>query len=311
MAGKITTVLGDRDPARIRSLALAHEHLSIDLSHEGDPGGYVRDEEAVLAELEAAREGYGLGLVVELTCQGMGRDPAALKRLSEGSGVEVACATGFYYERYHPPYVVDSSVGELARMLVDEIREGIGGTGIRPGVIGEVGSHGPQMSAAEERCFRAAARAALSTGLSMTTHAHLGVGAPGQLELLMAEGLSAEKVCLGHQDLIDDPDQHQALADAGAYVAFDTVGKESYQPDEVRLRLVVSMIEAGHANRILLSNDVSREAYLKKNGGPGYSHLFRSFVPRLREAGVDETTLKTVLKDNPKRFLTREEEHLG
>lgn len=305
MSGEITTVLGDRGPSEMSGPALAHEHLSIDLSHEGDPAGYVRDEKAVVGELAEARDGFGLGLVIELTCQGMGRDPLALKRISGASGVEVVCATGFYYERFHPPYVKESSTEELAERLVSEIREGIEGTGVRPGVIGEVGSHGPEMTAAEERCFRAAARAALATGLSVTTHAHLGIGAPGQLELLLGEGLVPERICLGHQDLIDDPAQHRALAEAGAYVAFDTVGKEGYQPDEIRLRLVLEMLEAGYTERVLLSNDISREPYLEKNGGVGYAHLFRSFIPRLREVGVDDATLKTVLEENPKRFLAR------
>jgi phosphotriesterase-related protein len=307
LSGEITTVMGGKDPAQIRGPALAHEHLRIDLSHEGDPEGYVRDEEAVLGELEGARERFELGLVIELTCEGMGRDATALKRLSSASGVDVVCATGFYYERFHPPFVRRSSADELTEYLLDEINKGIEDTGVQPGVIGEVGSHGPEMSAAEERCFRAAARAALASGLSMTTHAHLGVGAVGQLELLLEEGLPPERICLGHQDLIDDPDQHRSLAEGGAYVAFDTIGKESYQPDEVRLRLLLKMLEAGCEDRLLLSNDVSREAYLKSRGGFGYSHLFESFVPELRRAGVGDHTLTTILEENPKRFLRRME----
>lgn len=305
MEGNITTVLGEREPSTVGGVALAHEHLSIDLSHAEDPAGFLGDEGTVLEELREAREQFGLGLVVELTCQGMGRDPKALKRLSEESGVRVVCATGYYYERFHPPYVKDSSADELAGRLVEEIRNGVDGTDVRPGVIGEVGSHGPEMSGAEERCFRAAARAALATGLPVFTHAHLGVGAIGQLELLLGEGLPMRRICLGHQDLIDDPDQHRALAEAGAYVAFDTVGKDGYQSDDVRLRLILALLEAGHAERILLSNDVSREAYLEKNGGSGYAHLFRSFVPRLREAGVGDDTLRTMLEENPLRLLTR------
>jgi len=307
LPGTITSVLGDRDAAEVFGPALSHEHLCIDLSHEDDPDGYVRDEEAVLAELEVARDEFGLGLVVELTCQGMGRDAKVLKRLSEVSGVDVICATGFYYERFHPHYVKNSSVDELVSRMLEEIQNGIEDTGVRPGVIGEVGSHGPEMSAAEKRCFRAAARAALASGLSMTTHAHLGVGAVGQLELLLEEGLPPERICLGHQDLIDDSDQHETLAETGAYVAFDTVGKESYQPNEVRLRLLMRMLEAGHEDRLLLSNDVSREAYLKSRGGFGYGHLFESFVPELRRAGVEDRTLSTILVENPKRFLRRKE----
>lgn len=312
-AGRITTVLGDRDAARMSGTALAHEHLRIDLSREGDVEGFVRDDKAVLGELVEAREKFGLGLVIELTCQGMGREATVLEGLSEKSGVEVVCSTGFYYERFHPSYVERSSVEELSEILVEEIQSGIEGTGVRPGVIGEVGSHGEEMTPSEEKCFRAAARAAIATGLPVSTHAHLGIGAVGQLDLLMNEGLPAERICLGHQDLTDDPVQHGRLAETGAYVAFDTVGKTSYQPDEVRVRLVLALLEAGYGERILLSNDISRESYLRDRGGVGYSHLFRSFLPELRKAGVDERTVRTMVEENPKRFLTRGEEgrHVG
>ena len=309
--GKITTVLGDRGPASTSGAVLAHEHLRIDLSHGDDPEGYVRNEAGVIEELSEARETFGLGLVVELTCQGMGRDARVLRHISEESGVEVVCTTGFYYERFHPPFVQEASTDELAERLIQEIRNGVDDEGIRPGIIGEVGSHGPVMSPAEERCFRAAARAAHATGLSVSTHAHLGVGAEGQLEVLLDEGLPAERVCLGHQDLIDDPPQHRRLAEAGAYVAFDTVGKASYQTDDVRLRLVLAMLEAGHEERVLLSNDISRESYLRSRGGVGYSHLFRSFLPELRKAGVDERTIEKMVSENPKTFLTRAEGREG
>ena len=308
VAGKITTVLGDRDPDRVFGTALAHEHLRIDLSHERDREGFVRDDAAVLEELVEARERFDLGIVVELTCQGMGREASVLKRLSKRSEVEVVCATGFYYEHFHPSYVESSSADELAEMLVEEIQSGIEGTGIRPGVIGEIGSHGEEMSGAEEKCFRAAAKTALATGLPVSTHAHLGIGAVGQLDLLQEEGLPPDRVCLGHQDLTEDPAQHKRLAEAGAFVAFDTVGKTSYQPDEVRVRLVLSLLEAGYEEKILLSNDISRESYFSSRGGVGYSHLFQSFLPRLRKEGVDERAIRTMVEDNPKRFLTRSEE---
>lgn len=311
ISGSITTVSGEKNTSDLSGAVLAHEHLRIDLSNEVDPKGFVQDNEAVMKELVEAREHFGLGLVLELTCQGMGRDPLVLRSLSERSGVEIVCATGFYYERFHPGYVVDSSADELAGILIREIREGIDDTGIRPGVIGEIGSHGCEMSVAEERCFRAAARAAIETGLPVSTHAHLGAGAIHQLELLLEEGLSAEKICLGHQDLLADSRQHQHLAEAGAYVAFDTVGKESYQSDEARLHLVLEMLKAGHGGRILLSNDISRENYFRERGGVGYSHLFRSFLPRLEEAGVERQQIKTIVEDNPREFLTRREEGRG
>ena len=118
MSGAITTVLGGRDPAQIRGAALAHEHLYIDLSHEGDPEGYVRDEEAVLGELEGARDRFGLGLVIELTCEGMGRDAATLKRLSDAGLDGMALASVNYVQEM--PVIRDELLPRLERLGLRE-----------------------------------------------------------------------------------------------------------------------------------------------------------------------------------------------
>ncbi|AXK33217.1 phosphotriesterase [Streptomyces armeniacus] len=303
----LRTVTGPRPPALVRGPVLPHEHLALDLSREGDPDAVldpVRHAAPVTAELAALRAEYGLGLVVEQTCRGMGRDPWALARISAESGVPVVAATGWYYEPFHPPGTADAGTEELTRVLVEEAAGGLDGTGVRPGVLGEIGSHGDAPSGTERRVLTAAAHAALETGLSVATHAQLGRGGTAQLELLTAAGLPPHRVCLGHQDLLDDAGTHRALAASGAYVAFDTVGKEKYQSDATRLRLLLALLEAGHADRVLLSCDVSRHAYLRGEGGPGYGHLFRAFLPRLRAAGADDAVIDLLTRRNPLRFLT-------
>ncbi|MEC4018047.1 phosphotriesterase family protein [Streptomyces sp. H27-D2] len=302
----IQTVNGPLRAADVRGPALAHEHLALDLSRDTDREAVLRADEhgsAVAAELTSLREEFGLSLVVELTCRGMGRDPRALARLSERSGVAVVAATGWYYEPFHPDEVGDADVAVLTRTLLREIADGLDGTAIRPGVIGEVGSHGERPSEPETRTLLASAHAALASGLSVATHAQLGAGGPAQLELLTGAGLPAHRVSIGHQDLLDDSAVHRELAAAGAYVAFDTVGKESYQSDDTRLRLLLALLEAGHADRILLSCDISRHGYLLAEGGQGYGHLFRSFLPKARAAGVDEDLIDLMTRRNPLRFL--------
>lgn len=144
----------------------------------------------------------------------------------------------------------------------------------------------------------------MATGLSLATHAQLGRGGLAQLEVLTAAGLEPRRISVGHQDLFDDATVHRELAAAGAYVAFDTVGKESYQSDATRLRLLLALLEAGHADRVLLSCDISRHSYLVGEGGHGYGHLFRSFLPRLRMAGADDELIDLLTRRNPLRFLT-------
>ncbi|MBO8196166.1 phosphotriesterase [Streptomyces oryzae] len=307
------TVSGPLSAASVNGPVLAHEHLVVDLDLKGDGAAVLdarRHGPAVSRELAELREEFGLSLVIELTCRGMGRDPAWLARIAEESGVAVVAATGWYYEPYHPAAdLAGASVEQLAATLEREILDGITGsdgtpTGIRPGVLGEVGSHGEVPTEPETRVLRAAARAAVTTGLSLATHAQLGHGGLAQLDVLTDSGLAPHRICIGHQDLLTAPAVHRRLAEAGAYVAFDTVGKESYQSDEVRLRLLLALLEAGHADRALLSCDISRHSYLRSEGGQGYGHLFRSFLPAARAAGVDEDLIDLLTRRNPLRFLT-------
>ncbi|MER7409447.1 phosphotriesterase family protein [Streptomyces cacaoi] len=304
---RVQTVTGPLSRAAVDGPVLAHEHLALDLDLKGDGAAVLepsRHERAVAGELAELRAESGLSLVIELTCRGMGRDPRALERIARASGVAVVAATGWYYEPFHTAELDGASVEQLTTTLLAEADGGLDGTGVLPGVLGEVGSHGERPSEPEARSLRAAARTALATGLSVATHAQLGRGGPAQLELLTGEGLAPHRIAVGHQDLLDEPAVHRELAAAGAYVAFDTVGKESYQSDEVRLRLLLELLEAGHAERALLSCDISRHGYLRTEGGQGYGHLFRSFLPRLRAEGVDEDLIDLLTRRNPLRFLT-------
>ncbi|MFJ2112516.1 phosphotriesterase [Streptomyces sp. NPDC087850] len=302
----LRTVTGPLPVSAVRGPVLAHEHLVLDLRRTGERAAVLdaSHRRAVTAELAALRDAFGLRLVVEPTCRGMGRDPRALARISADSGVAVIAATGWYYEPFHPPEVAAASVERLTGMLVHEIRSGIGGTGIRPGVLGEIGSHGDLPSPPESRVLLASAHAALATGLSVVTHARLGRGGLAQLGLLAGTGLAPHRIAIGHQDLLDAPAVHRELAASGAYVSFDTVGKEGYRSDDTRLRLLLALLEAGYADRALLSCDISRYGYLTSAGGRGYGHLFRSFLPRLRAAGADEDLIDLLTRRNPLRFLT-------
>ncbi|TDD73086.1 phosphotriesterase [Jiangella aurantiaca] len=299
-------------PADVPGTVLAHEHLVLDLTQPGDPGARVSDDAAVAAELAAARSAAGLGLVVDLTCRGMGGDPARARAIAEQAGVEVVLATGWYYDRFHPDGEPGDSVERATQLLVDDVYDGLGGgavrTGIRPGVIGEIGSHGEQASPSERVGLVAAAGAALHTGLSVATHAHLGRGGLEQLDLLTSAGMPPHRICIGHQDLIDDPGQHGTIAAAGAYVAFDTVGKASYQPDEQRIELLLALLDAGHARRVLLSNDISRDAYLTSRGGQGFGHVLGPFRAALAARGVDPPTLDLLYRTNALRWLDGMEE---
>ncbi|MGK5545875.1 phosphotriesterase family protein [Streptomyces sp. URMC 127] len=302
----VRTVSGLLPVSGVRGPVLPHEHLALDLRRRGGEGAVLdgRHTGLIAAELTGLRERFGLALVVDQTCRGMGRDPGALRRVSAAAGIAVVASTGWYYGPFLPSRVGRAHVDGLVGTLVREIEEGIGPARILPGLIGETGSSGDRPCAPERKALAAAARAAVRTGLSVATHARLGRGGPAQLALLTAEGLAPERIAIGHQDLLDAPAVHRLLAREGAYVAFDTVGKTAYRSDTARLRLLLALLDAGYADRVLLSCDVSRHAYLTGLGGTGYGHLFRTFLPRVRAAGVGDDLVDLMTRRNPLRFLT-------
>lgn len=319
--GRLRTVTGTIATSDITGPVLSHEHLGMDLRWPArpqqvgsDPGRWLDEEKGVQRELNELRKERGLGLVVDLTCSGMGRNAAALARVSAGSRVAVVAGTGVFTEPFHPAFVREalaagpgpegqSGVDRLAERLLAEIGFGMDGTNALPGVIGEIGTWGEAPTEAEELCLRAAARAARYSGLSVATYGRAGLA---QLEILTAAGLPADRVAVGQQDRVDDPGQHRKIAESGAYVSFGTLGLagEDHAAIGARVRAVMDLMEAGHADRVLLSTGVSRMEQIVRYGGGGYGYLFDTFLPALRAAGADDATLDTVLRANPLRWLT-------
>lgn len=308
--GRLRTVTGTIPTSAITGRVLSHEHLQLDLRWparpalvDSDPRRWLDEEKGVTAELAALRTGHGLDLVVDLTCSGMGRNAAALARISAGSRVAVVAGTGFFTEPFHPAFVRESDAERLGERLLAEIGFGMDGTNALPGVIGEIGTWGEFPTEAEEKCLRAAAHAGRYSGLPVATYGRAGLA---QLEILTTAGLAPERVAVGQQDQVDDAGAHRKIAETGAYVAFGTLGLGGDDPAALgaRVRGVMDLLEAGHADRVLLSTGVSRMAQITRYGGTGYGYLFETFLPALRTAGADDATLDGILHANPLRWLT-------
>ena len=306
----IQTVLGPIDPADL-GFTLPHEHTQIALWHVPDRWDYwqlTRDEPLILEELAAYREAGGSGLV-DLTLPGVGRDPTWLTGVARSSGLHVVMGCGWYRGAHYPPEArIDRrSVEDLADELVREVSEGVGDTGVRPGIIGEIGTDKPWVSALEERVHRAAARAARRTGLAITTHGVLSAVGLDQLRILEEGGADPARVVIGHADSFPRRDHYLAILERGASLEFDFLGM-SFTPSE-RLgegrvvELLCDLLGRGHVERILLSQDVCHDTQLSRFGGNGYTYLARTFLPRLREAGVGEAEIDTMTVANPRRML--------
>ena len=305
------TVLGPIDPADL-GWTLPHEHTAIALWHIANRWDYweLRRDEPVIVEELAAFRAAGGGTVVDLTLDGVGRDPGWLAGIARATGLHLVMGSGWYRGAHYPAEtLIDRrSVDSLADEIVRDATEGVGDTGIRSGIIGEIGTDKPWLSAQEERVHRAAARAARRSGLAITTHAVQSTVGLDQLAIFEAEGADLSRVVIGHADSNPSLDYHLAIVGRGATVEFDFLGM-TFTPLERHGegRIVDNLRELlarGHVERILISQDVCHDSQLRRYGGNGYTYLANTFLPRLRAAGVSESEIRTITVDNPRRLLT-------
>lgn len=183
-----------------------------------------------------------------------------------------------------------------------EITKGIDGTEIKAALIGEIGTS-DQMTDSEKKVFEAAALAHLRTGVPIYTHTTLGKLGIEQIEFLINNGVNPAKVVIGHLDLNPDMEYYKRVADYGCYMGFDTVGKISYQPDEIRAKNIAALVKLGFGNSILLSLDITRKSHLKSYGGYGHVYLFEKFIPMLYEQGLTSQDVDRLLIDNPSAWF--------
>jgi predicted metal-dependent phosphotriesterase family hydrolase len=310
MAPRVMTVSGPIPSDRL-GFTLPHEHTGISLWHVANRWDYwelTPDEDLIIEELRDFRRRGG-GTLADLTPPGVGRDPDRLRRLASASGLNLVMGTGWYREAYYPvEALIDRrSVDDLAAEMVGELEDGVGGSGIRPGIIGEIGTDKPWVSALEERVHRAAARAAKQTGMAITTH---GVQSPvglAQLAIFTEEGVDPARVVIGHADSYHSIDFYLEVLANGANLQFDFLGHRFGTEDALEPRLVetiVELLERGFAPQLLLSQDVCHNRQLKANGGFGYVYLQQHFLPTLRTAAVGEGEIRQMTVDNPARILS-------
>ena len=272
----------------------------------------LRDPDVIVAELA---DFYAAGgrAIAEMTSSGWGRDVAVLKEISERSGVHVIAISGFYVEDCLPAFVGEATEDKLEELLVEEITTGADGTEIRTGLL-KSGVSRAVIEGLEAKCARVVARAQKRTGLAITTHTSAssrfevegGNLGTQHLDLFESEGVDPARVIVGHTDENGDIRQLVALAERGAYVQFDVIGKVHWLLDETRVELLCQLVERGYQDHLLLSSDRCREIELRVQGGPGYGHVLRDFVPRLREAGFDHALLHRILVENSARVLAFE-----
>jgi phosphotriesterase-related protein len=339
--GQVQTVLGPV-PADALGITLPHEHLLIDFkvmfaepaaaSDKGrarepvglDNLGWVRqnfnqnldnlrlvDEQVARDEILLFRNAGGQA-VVDPTPRSLARDPLALARIARATGLHVVMGAGYYVAASHPPDMDARSVDDLAREMIADVTVGVGDTGIRSGLIGEIGCTWP-WAENEKKVVRAAVAAHRETGAPLMIHPGRHPSAPMEIALFVQrEGGDLRRTVMCHIcRTISDVRAVIDLAQTGIWLEYDLFGLEnSYYPynpsfdmpnDGGRMAHVLALIEAGHRDQVLLSHDIAYKTSLVKYGGYGYHHLLLNVVPRLRAKGLDDSGLSRLLVDNPAR----------
>lgn len=262
---------------------------------------------AILELMDFARAGGKT--VVEPTCQGIGRNPQALRRIAKASGLNIVMGAGYYLASSHPAKVAEMTVEAIADEIVQEALVGVDGTDVKIGLIGEIGVSS-DFTADEEKSLRAAAQAHLRTGLPLMVHL------PGWyrlghkvLDIAAEEGADLRHTVLCHMNPSHDDLTYQGeLASRGAFLEYDMIGMDFFYADqqvqcpsdEDAARAIVKLVEMGHLDRILLSHDVFLKMMLSRYGGNGYAYILRHFLPRLQRHGLGTDALTTLMRGNPR-----------
>jgi phosphotriesterase-related protein len=283
-----------------------HEHLLNDpqASLFQESFAALNDLDVAIREAQLFKDAGG-GTIVDLSQRGPSPDIRLLQTISEATGLHIIASTGFYKEPYYPPEVYECTIVGLAERMTHDLRVGIRGTQVRAGIIGELGTNRHHITPAQERVFRAAARAQLQTGVAISTHTYWGGElALEQVRMLRDEGVPADRIIIGHLGDTHTFDYNSEIADTGAYIQFDHTGIDEAQRDEVRAQIVGGMVARGYLDQILLGCDTAYKLHLHEFGGHGYDYLLTSFVAMLESRGLSRETIDRMLIDNPRRALT-------
>ena len=300
-------------------VGLGNLHRAIELEPILD--NYVLADEALAVEEVMEFKSRGGGTVVEVTSIGLKRDPLAMRRVSEATGLHVVMGTGFYQKVFHPEDMDYRTVEELTDEIVRDVTEGVGGTDVRAGVIGEIGVNGDPITANETRSIRAAARASVATGGPISFHRGGRLGERHQsLDIVAEEGGDLDRTILGHSDeMAYEIPLMLELLERGVYIQFDLIGRTApLTPSVLKgqygnepgvsitlavARAIVELIAHGYEDRLLLSHDVCWKVHLKRFGGFGYSYILEKFLPYLRDLGVTEPQIDKMMVRNPATVL--------
>lgn len=268
------------------------------------------DSDITISELLLFLKAGGTS-VADVSSGGLYRNPDALKYISEKTGANIIISTGLYCENRHPVEFYDMTAGQMAEYFINEISNGIGNTGIKCGIIGEMGIS--DFGEREKTAMKAAGIAQHETGAAVTTHINFYEnGVWDALNILEETGCDLQKVILGHADRWwDKTDYLHRFLNRGVTVEFDTFGIDfvlghsiCYPNDCARITGIRSLIDKGYLSQIVLGHDTFCKMQLHGFGGGGYAHILRHVLPVMKNSGYTDNEIDMLLVRNPARLLS-------
>jgi phosphotriesterase-related protein len=246
-----------------------------------------RDVNLMAEELRNAQHD-GVACLVDAGLEGAGPDLDFIRQASKLSGLPIVKGAGFYTQPFYPKEIATLSEEQITRALIKQADD------YPAGAFGEIGSW-DEITALERRVFRAVGKAHLATNLPIFTHTGIpGKSALEQLDLLEDAGVDPRRVAIGHLGNLNDPSLyvHKTLCRRGAFIGFDRQGA-SANADTPVVPMVMALIDAGFADRLLFSGDAFR----------GYGRVITTFLPKLKAAGATDEVLHQITVDNALEFL--------
>ena len=343
--GKIQTVLGLIEPDEL-GITLTHEHALIDLScyfvmpEEATERWYVdkpftmdirgnigkrwshnKDLQLLIDEKHQTEEIYkyylaGGNSFVDTTSIGIARDPLALARMSRATGLNIIMGASHYVPVSYPDDMDERSEQQITDQIIGDVTVGVKDTGIKSGIIGEVGNFWPT-NETSRKILRASAHASVETGAAILIHPGFHPDAlMHHMNDLIEAGADPTRIIMGHLDSFPNMDVIKEIAETGANIEYDIFGKEDtvwgaiadqpiFIPTDVqRMQRIEQLIEWGYEDRIVIAQDNCFKSDLTSHGGKGYAHILESIVPRMRKRGFSNENIDNILIENPKRILT-------
>ena len=310
----VNSVLGPVDVNDL-GFTLMHEHVLN--SSAGIPQTFpelVDRDQAIARGIAALKDAAAEGVrtYVDVTTMDLGRDIGVIRTVAEQVDVHIIAATGIWVDI---PRSIARGVNpdQLAKAFIRDIEVGLDGTDIKPGVI-KVATTEEGVTPANEVVLRAAARASNHTGVPITTH----TAAPervgnGQVQIFLEEGVDLNRVYIGHSNDTEDLDYLSGLVRQGCYLGMDRYpgGRVQGPKWEERTRVVKELLDMGLVDRVTLSHDYPLSFLLtpemneeRKTYNPDeVCFINRVVLPRLRELGVSDEAIHTMMVDNPRRYF--------